>query len=114
MSHLIKMTFLASFLFLCSCTNYSEWEEPLPEGQIVPETSLIEDPIERFTKNGLMTGNREYSFDTIVCATGFAAMTGSFDKISITGRDGLTLSKKWQAGPRAYLVAAQVHHIARK
>ena len=50
MSHLIKMAFLASFLFFCSCTNYSEWEEPLPEGAIVSDTSLIEDPLERFNR----------------------------------------------------------------
>jgi len=30
-------------------------------------------------------------------------MTGSFDKIQITGRDGLTLKEKWRAGPRTYL-----------
>ena len=30
-------------------------------------------------------------------------MTGSFDKMRITGRDGLTLAEKWRAGPRAYL-----------
>ncbi|HIA42086.1 MAG TPA: cyclohexanone monooxygenase, partial [Gammaproteobacteria bacterium] len=45
----------------------------------------------------------EYEFDSVVCATGFAAMTGSFDKIQITGRDGLTLKDKWSAGPRTYL-----------
>ena len=33
-------------------------------------------------------------------------MTGSFDRIAITGRDGLTLAEKWRAGPRAYLGVA--------
>ena len=41
--------------------------------------------------------------DAIVCATGFAAMTGSFDNIQITGRNGLPLTEKWRAGPRTYL-----------
>ena len=41
--------------------------------------------------------------DAVVCATGFAAMTGSFDRMNIVGRGGLTLRKKWEAGPRAYL-----------
>src|ERR1041385_1976598 len=36
-------------------------------------------------------------------AAGFPAMTGSFDRIRITGRNALTLAEKWQAGPRAYL-----------
>jgi cyclohexanone monooxygenase len=30
-------------------------------------------------------------------------MTGSFDKIKITGRDGQTLAEKGRAGPRTYL-----------
>ena len=47
-------------------------------------------------------------FDAIVSATGFAAMTGSFDKIAITGRGGRTLAEKWRAGPRAYLGLASV------
>ena len=52
---------------------------------------------------GIVANDIEYKFDSIVCATGFAAMTGSFDKIQITGRDGLTLKDKWSAGPRTYL-----------
>ena len=71
-----------------------------------PHVNLIDvskKPIERFTKKGIVTNDIEYVFDSIVCATGFAAMTGSFDKIKITGRDGLTLKEKWSAGPRTYL-----------
>ena len=30
-------------------------------------------------------------------------MTGSFDRIRITGRGGLTLAEKWRTGPRNYL-----------
>ena len=60
-------------------------------------------PIQRFTRRGLVVDGREHVFDAVVCATGFAAMTGSFDKIAITGRDGLTLKQKWAAGPRTYL-----------
>ena len=47
-----------------------------------------------------------YPLDAVVCATGFAAMTGSYEKIRITGRDGLTLAEKWRAGPRTYLGVA--------
>ncbi len=60
-------------------------------------------PIERFTKKGIVANDIEYEFDSVVCATGFAAMTGSFEKIQITGRGGLTLKEKWRAGPRTYL-----------
>lgn len=53
----------------------------------------------RFTAQGIEVNGVEYPLEAIVCATGFAAMTGSFDKIRITGRSGLTLSEKWRAGP---------------
>ena len=59
--------------------------------------------IERFTESGVVANGVEYALDVVVCATGFAAMTGSFDKINFTGRDGLTLKEKWAAGPRTYL-----------
>ena len=71
-----------------------------------PHVRLIDvshKPIERFTKKGIVANDIEYEFDSVVCATGFAAMTGSFEKIQITGRDGLTLKEKWRAGPRTYL-----------
>jgi cyclohexanone monooxygenase len=72
----------------------------------LPHVKLVDvskSPIERFTANGIEVDGVEYPVDAIVSATGFAAMTGSFDKIAITGRDGLTLSEKWRAGPRTYL-----------
>ncbi|NKC16519.1 MAG: NAD(P)-binding protein [Gammaproteobacteria bacterium] len=60
-------------------------------------------PIERVTEQGIVSGGVEYPVDAIVCATGFAAITGAFERIAITGRGGLTLSEKWRAGPRTYL-----------
>jgi len=60
-------------------------------------------PIERLTRQGIVTNGEEYPLDAVVCATGYAAMTGAFEKIRITGRDGLTLREKWAAGPRTYL-----------
>jgi cyclohexanone monooxygenase len=38
-----------------------------------------------------------------VFATGFDAMTGALNKISITGRNGQTLRETWSAGPVNYL-----------
>jgi cyclohexanone monooxygenase len=72
----------------------------------LPHVKLVDvskKAIERITAHGIVVDGLEYPVDAIVSATGFAAMTGSFDKIAITGRDGLTLAEKWHAGPRAYL-----------
>lgn len=41
--------------------------------------------------------------DIIVFATGFDAMTGSFFKMDIRGRNGLSLKEKWSEGPKTYL-----------
>jgi cyclohexanone monooxygenase len=87
---------------LCVDTGYFETYN-LPHVKLV---DVSKTPIERFTAAGIEVGGVEYPLDIVVCATGFAAMTGSFDRIRITGRDGLTLSEKWQAGPRAYLGVA--------
>jgi cyclohexanone monooxygenase len=72
----------------------------------LPHVKLVDvskTPIERFTASGIEVNGVEYPVDAIVSATGFAAMTGSFDKIAIRGRNGRTLAEKWRAGPRAYL-----------
>ena len=84
---------------LCVDTGYYETYN-LPHVKLV---DVAKNPIERITQKGVVTGGTEYEADIIVCATGFAAMTGSFDKIRITGRDGFDLTKKWEAGPRTYL-----------
>jgi cyclohexanone monooxygenase len=84
---------------LCVDTNYYQTYNQ-PHVKLV---DVSENPIERFTATGLVTNGVEYKADTTVFATGFAAMTGSFDKIKITGRNGLTLADKWRAGPRTYL-----------
>jgi cyclohexanone monooxygenase len=64
---------------------------------------IREAPIEEITSKGLITGGKEYEFDAIVFATGFDAMTGSFAKVDIRGRSGLTLKEKWAEGPKTYL-----------
>jgi cyclohexanone monooxygenase len=84
---------------LCVDTGYFETYN-LPHVKLVDVSTT---PIERFTADGIEVNGVEYELDAVVCATGFAAMTGSFDKIAITGRNGLTLAEKWRAGPRAYL-----------
>ena len=84
---------------LCVDTGYFETYN-LPHVKLV---DVSKKPIERFTAAGIVVDGVEYPVDAIVSATGFAAMTGSFDKIAITGRNGLTLAEKWRAGPRSYL-----------
>ncbi len=60
-------------------------------------------PIERITVSGIKTSAAEYAFDIIIYATGFDAVTGSFDRIDIRGTSGQTLKDKWAHGPRTYL-----------
>ena len=84
---------------LCVDTGYFETYN-------LPHVSLVDisrNPIERFTTGGVVTAGTEYPADIVVCATGFAAMTGSFERIAITGRDELPLTTKWQEGPRTFL-----------
>ncbi|HEY5131964.1 MAG TPA: cyclohexanone monooxygenase, partial [Bradyrhizobium sp.] len=60
-------------------------------------------PIERITPRGIKTSDREYEFDIIIYATGFDAITGSFDRIDIRGAGGARLKDRWKSGPETYL-----------
>ena len=62
-----------------------------------------EAPIERITPTGIETSAAVYEFDIIIYATGFDAVTGSFDRIDIRGEAGQPLKDKWADGPRTYL-----------
>ena len=64
---------------------------------------LMETPIERITPEGIRTSARDYQFDIIIYATGFDAITGSFDKIDFRGVQGMRLRDKWKSGPQTYL-----------
>ena len=64
---------------------------------------ILETPIERITPKGIKTSEKEYEFDIIIYATGFDAITGSFDKIDFRGADGLKLKDVWKSGPETYL-----------
>ncbi|CAN7611342.1 NAD(P)/FAD-dependent oxidoreductase [Bradyrhizobium sp. LjRoot220] len=89
---------------LCVDTGYFETYN-LP---LVKLVDVSRTPIDRFTAKGIEVDGLEYPLDAIVSATGFAAMTGSFDRIRITGRNGQTLAEKWRGGPRTYLGVAMV------
>jgi cyclohexanone monooxygenase len=60
-------------------------------------------PILEIAPAGLKTAERAYELDSIVCATGFDAMTGAINNIDIRGRGGSVLKEKWSDGPRTYL-----------
>lgn len=60
-------------------------------------------PIEAITPSGLRTADGEYELDAIIFATGFDAMTGAILDIDVRTTTGLTMQKKWAAGPRTYL-----------
>ena len=64
---------------------------------------ISETPIERVTETGIRTSDGDYDFDIIVYATGFDAITGSFDHIDIRGRNGMTLKEKWFDSPTTFL-----------
>ena len=64
---------------------------------------ITETPIERITPGGIKTSAAEYQFDIIIYATGFDAITGSFDQIDLRGAGGLGLRDRWKRGPETFL-----------
>ncbi len=64
---------------------------------------LRETPIEEITPDGIRTTDALLEFDYIIYATGFDPVTGSLNRIDITGVDGLKLKDKWSNGPLTYL-----------
>jgi cation diffusion facilitator CzcD-associated flavoprotein CzcO len=71
-----------------------------------PNVTLVDvsrEPIAAITPNGLTSGARSYTFDTLVLATGFDAFTGPMTRIDLRGRGGATIQDKWRGGPLNYL-----------
>ena len=64
---------------------------------------IKETPIKRITATGIKTSDTERAFDLIIYATGFDAITGSFDRIDFRGVNGLRLKDRWANGPLTYL-----------
>ena len=60
-------------------------------------------PIQSITEKGIRTSLCEYNFDIIIYATGFDAITGSFDRIDIQGTNEKKLKDAWEDGPQTYL-----------
>ncbi len=71
-----------------------------------PNVTLVDirqSPMQRFTERGLIAGGLPHEFDTVVFATGFDAMTGSFLRINVQGRAGKGLRDHWREQPSTYL-----------
>jgi cyclohexanone monooxygenase len=62
-----------------------------------------DDAIQRITRTGVATRDREFELDTLIFALGFDAITGSILSIDFKGRGGQSLQEQWASGPRAYL-----------
>lgn len=60
-------------------------------------------PITRITPKGVQVGDTHHDLDIIIYATGFDAVTGSYDQIDIHGRGGVSLKEEWKDGPVTYL-----------
>jgi len=61
-------------------------------------------PIAEINPAGIkLEDGSQHDLDIIVFATGFDAMTGTFNKIDIQGKGGEKLRDKWAAGPLTYL-----------
>ena len=64
---------------------------------------LRAEPIQTFTPNGIIVGDREIALDIIVFATGFDFGTGAMAQLDIRGRDGRCLREAWSDGVCTYL-----------
>ncbi|KAJ0426680.1 hypothetical protein BJY00DRAFT_320344 [Aspergillus carlsbadensis] len=64
-------------------------------------------PIAEFTSAGLrLADGTEHQLDVIICATGFDAITGAYNKIDFVGRNGITLKEHWAKGHSTTLTVA--------
>ncbi|MFL5910603.1 MAG: flavin-containing monooxygenase [Gaiellaceae bacterium] len=66
--------------------------------------STKETPIARITPTGVVTADgTEHELDVLVFATGYEAMDGSYNRMDIRGRAGVTLKEHWRDTPSSYL-----------
>ncbi|HEX2246996.1 MAG TPA: NAD(P)/FAD-dependent oxidoreductase, partial [Arthrobacter sp.] len=84
---------------LCIDTGYYE---TFNRGNVTL-VNLLKEPITEVAEQGITTTAGSYEFDYLVLATGFDAITGSFTRIDIRGRDGQSLKEKWGGSASSYL-----------
>lgn len=63
---------------------------------------IVFDPIERFTRSGIVAGGVERTHDAVTFATGFFS-NPFLKEIDVIGESGLTLKDRWSDGAEAYL-----------
>jgi cation diffusion facilitator CzcD-associated flavoprotein CzcO/acetyl esterase/lipase len=88
----------------CLDTNYYATYN-LPHVRLV---NVRKHPIRQITETGIDTADESFTFDAIVFATGFDAVTGAITAVDFRGRNDLALREKWAHGPQAYLGLATV------
>ena len=69
----------------------------------LPNVTLVDTEgqgVERITENGVVVDGKEYELDCLIFATGFEVGTNYTQQsgYDLTGRNGITLSKKWADG----------------
>ena len=70
---------------------------------------LNKTPIMKITRDGILTTDREHKADQIIYATGFNAITGSFDRINIQGVGGRSLKMQWDRKLETFLAVQVVN-----
>lgn len=64
---------------------------------------ISENPIEKITAGGVQTHDETHDLDILIYATGFDAVTGSFNAIDFKGRNDTNLKDVWSNGIRTFL-----------
>ncbi len=65
--------------------------------------NLNNTPIKKITETGIQTTDKEFELDYIIYATGFDAITGSYDRINIEGVHGCKLKDQWKSKLETFL-----------
>jgi cyclohexanone monooxygenase len=69
----------------------------------VEVVDLKHTPIQQIVDRGIQTTDGTvHKLDVLIFATGFDAIEGNYLRLAITGREGRTIKKHWENGPRAF------------
>ena len=73
----------------------------LPQSLQRENVTIVPSGVTEFTPGGCKSGDRDFEFDIIICATGFD--TSYRSRFPILGRDGINLQDAWAKDPEVYL-----------
>uniref|UniRef100_A0A6C0C7B8 Monooxygenase n=1 Tax=viral metagenome TaxID=1070528 RepID=A0A6C0C7B8_9ZZZZ len=68
-----------------------------------PNVNLIDMPIDRFVKDGVIVNGVHHELDMFIFATGFDALVGAINDIHIVGENGRVLKNKFDKYVKSYL-----------